>query len=220
MQFVNDGDELMDETLDLSIDSFGATLRRERELRSVPLEDVARATNIQLAYLQAMEEDDYDVLPHSTFVKGFIRSYASYIGLNPDNAVTNYEHFISASIQEETNVKLNESPKKTSWLLPVVVFFLLVALAVLGYFLSTYIKNLNKHKSLDIQTQSVQPLDSGTRGKITGKLSARQPPPKTISTPSHSVESLPGLPSPVSEEQTGPDADIPPHAPLDLAPPQ
>ena len=125
-----------------SIDSFGTTLKRERELRSIPLNDVAESTNIQISYLQALEEDNYQFLPHSTFVKGFIRSYASYIGLNPDNVIANYEHFITSLPEDNTGegVVVEYRDNKSTWLLLVVISGSLFILALLGYFLVIYMK--------------------------------------------------------------------------------
>ena len=131
-----------------SVDSFGGALKRERELRSIPLEDVAKATNIQLCYLQSLEADDFEHLPHATFVKGFIRSYSSYIGLNPDNVMANYEHFIANIPEDEIEDRHPEhreekAGNKNTAVLAIVISIIIV-LAVLGYYLVGSINSLNK----------------------------------------------------------------------------
>src|SRR5919106_4613997 len=71
-------------------DGLGEFLRRERELRHVSLDDVAERTKISRRYLEAIEEERYDRLPGETFVRGFIRSYAQSVGLDPDDTLLMY----------------------------------------------------------------------------------------------------------------------------------
>lgn len=70
--------------------SFGQWLRRQREMREISLRDIAERTKISLRYLEAMEEDRFDVLPAPIFAKGFLREYARYVGLSPDEVVNHY----------------------------------------------------------------------------------------------------------------------------------
>lgn len=68
----------------------GQCLRRKREERGFSLEDVSGATKISRVYLQAIEEDRYQVLPAEVFVVGFLRQYALCVGLDPDDVVLRY----------------------------------------------------------------------------------------------------------------------------------
>jgi cytoskeleton protein RodZ len=70
--------------------SFGGWLRRQREAREISLREVAERTKISLRYLQAMEDDRFEVLPAPVFAKGFLREYARYVGLSPDEVVNHY----------------------------------------------------------------------------------------------------------------------------------
>lgn len=70
--------------------TFGNYLRAERELRQIPLSEVAAATKIPLHTLQHLEGGDWDDLPAEVFVKGFIRSYAKHLGLAPEEAFSRY----------------------------------------------------------------------------------------------------------------------------------
>ncbi|MFP3940128.1 MAG: helix-turn-helix domain-containing protein [Thermoanaerobaculia bacterium] len=67
--------------------SFGPWLRQQRELREITLREISDATKISLRYLQALEEERFDLLPASVFARGFLRQYARYVGLDPDEAV-------------------------------------------------------------------------------------------------------------------------------------
>jgi transcriptional regulator with XRE-family HTH domain len=70
--------------------AIGARLRHERDLRGMSLEEVARATRIPLASLERVEADRFDDLPGEVFVRGFLRSYARAIGLEPDEILALY----------------------------------------------------------------------------------------------------------------------------------
>lgn len=62
----------------------GTTLRESRVRRSLTLQQVEEDTKIRVKYVQAMENEDWDVMPGVTYVKGFLRTYATYLGLDPD----------------------------------------------------------------------------------------------------------------------------------------
>jgi cytoskeletal protein RodZ len=62
----------------------GETLQLARERKGVDLYRAERDTKIRLKYLSALEDGDYDELPAPVYVKGFLRNYAIYLGLEPD----------------------------------------------------------------------------------------------------------------------------------------
>lgn len=70
--------------------SFGTWLRRQRELREISLREIADVTKISIRYLEALEQDRFDVLPAPVFAKGFLREYARYVGVDPDEVVNSY----------------------------------------------------------------------------------------------------------------------------------
>lgn len=67
--------------------AFGPWLRQQREMREITLREISDATKISLRYLEALEEERFDLLPASIFARGFLRQYARYVGLDPDEAV-------------------------------------------------------------------------------------------------------------------------------------
>jgi cytoskeleton protein RodZ len=73
-----------------SRNSVGALLREARESLGLELTDVARGLRIRLVYLQGIENDNYAELPGKTYVLGFLRSYAEYLGLDGDDVVARY----------------------------------------------------------------------------------------------------------------------------------
>ena len=62
----------------------GQKLRQAREARSLTVEQVAQATYIRVHYLEAMEAGRFDSLPSKAQVRGFIRVYASFLGLDTE----------------------------------------------------------------------------------------------------------------------------------------
>src|SRR3712207_5244838 len=61
----------------------GQRLTEAREARGVSLEQVERDTRIVRRYLLALEREDFSVFPAEVYARGFLRSYASYLGLDP-----------------------------------------------------------------------------------------------------------------------------------------
>jgi len=70
---------------------FGERLRREREMRKITLEEIALATKIGTRALRALEEEEFGKLPGGIFNRGFVRAYARYLGIDEEQAVTDYE---------------------------------------------------------------------------------------------------------------------------------
>lgn len=71
-------------------ESFGTWLRRQREVREIDLREIADSTKVSMSYLHAFEEDRFGVLPSPVFAKGFLRQYARYVGLDPEEVVNFY----------------------------------------------------------------------------------------------------------------------------------
>ena len=63
----------------------GETLQAARERKGVDLYRAERDTKIRLRYLSALEDGDYAELPAPVYTKGFLRNYAIYLGLEPDD---------------------------------------------------------------------------------------------------------------------------------------
>src|SRR5712675_1943283 len=73
-----------------AVPSFGEKLRKEREQRKITLDDISSSTKISTRMLRALEEEHFDQLPGGVFNKGFVRAYARQVGLDEEEAVTDY----------------------------------------------------------------------------------------------------------------------------------
>ncbi len=75
----------------------GATLREARNRRKVDLSEVEAATRIRIRYLRAIESEDWDVLPGDVYVRSFIRTYSSYLGLDGERLADDYRRSVAAA---------------------------------------------------------------------------------------------------------------------------
>src|SRR5215471_6647305 len=87
--------------------TFGEELRRERLIRDVSLEEISAATKISVRLLTALESSDVSKLPAPVYSRGFIRAYAKYLGLDPDEMINAY----LADIAPEKTREVGDSPK-------------------------------------------------------------------------------------------------------------
>lgn len=79
------------------MESFGRYLSRQRELRGMTRAEVVRLTRLSPLTVDALEDDRFDVLPARVFVVGYLRIYASAIGMNPDEAVLRFEEWAQSN---------------------------------------------------------------------------------------------------------------------------
>ena len=64
--------------------NIGETLRAAREEQALSLDDVVAVTRIRAHFLEALEENNFDALGGQIYVRGFLRNYATFLGLDPD----------------------------------------------------------------------------------------------------------------------------------------
>jgi cytoskeletal protein RodZ len=69
----------------------GISLREARTRQGLDIPQAELATKIRAKYLRALEEEHFDVLPAETYVKGFLRTYADFLGLDGQLYVDEYE---------------------------------------------------------------------------------------------------------------------------------
>jgi cytoskeletal protein RodZ len=112
------------------MESPGTYLRRERELRGVSLKDISEVVQVSLRLLEALERDDYEILPHPTYVKGFIRSYCKYLGLDENDAVLRFEVYLKEGPE---NVREGRAPtlEREFWSSSNTLMAILLAVGVL-----------------------------------------------------------------------------------------
>lgn len=76
----------------------GEVLRSERMRRGLAIKDAQQVLHIKEAYLAAIEEANYEEIPGNVYVKGFIRNYAQFLGLDGQEIVNAYKREIGENI--------------------------------------------------------------------------------------------------------------------------
>lgn len=119
------------------MENLGEKFRQTRIAKRITIEQAAEETCIPKSSLEAMENEDYSQFPAEIFLTGFIRNYAIYLGLNPNEMIALYR---SRLIQEQPipveqllSLEKKISVKK---IFPIVVILIVIAvlIAAAAYF--------------------------------------------------------------------------------------
>jgi transcriptional regulator with XRE-family HTH domain len=105
-------------------------LKIERELRGVSLEEMAAASKLPLSHLQALESNDFEKLPSGLFLRGYLRVYSEYLGLDPDMVILDYEYaqeLYGHNVQERSSRLLKDFRPQ-----PVLLFVVVLAVLLTG----------------------------------------------------------------------------------------
>ena len=120
--------------------SLGSLLRRAREERNIDLDEAVRATRIRRQNLEALENEEWSKLPSEVFVKGFLKSYAGFLGLDKE-MVLNY--YLKASPLEKYRPhplrEISMQPRK--WYL--IILIPILALSLIGSIVYLKRKNIS-----------------------------------------------------------------------------
>jgi hypothetical protein len=102
----------------------GSSLRTAREQRQLQLPEIERATRIRTKYLLALEEERFDTIPGTAYVKGFLRTYADFLGLDGARFVDEFnERFAPAELPEAAPPVRIQRPRRLlgSWLVAILL---------------------------------------------------------------------------------------------------
>lgn len=81
------------------MDSVFAAMKAAREAKHISLAEIADATLININFLRAIEEGKTDILPQ-TYVRAFMREYASFVGLDPAEVMKQYDEMLKPPVPE------------------------------------------------------------------------------------------------------------------------
>lgn len=143
----------------------GNLLKKAREHSGKHIDEIAQTIKIKPDYLLKIEQNDFSEFNSSTFVKGFIRSYASYLGLDAENIVALFRRQIG---EEDVPLKARKTLIKQQSILispstlmsiAIVLFFV----GLFGFLLSQFYK-LQQSPTLTIvqPTESIFTADTST----------------------------------------------------------
>src|SRR6056297_1339980 len=112
------------------MESIGEKLKTAREEKGYSPDQAARDTNIARRFILAMEQEDFSAFPGDTYLLGFLRNYADYLGLDSERMLTLYRNM---KIQEQP-VPMEEliQGKKRGPALRLVALIVVIVAAVAG----------------------------------------------------------------------------------------
>src|SRR5436309_14104733 len=113
-------------------------LTAARERKGVDLVRVERETKIRVRYLSALESGDYRDLPGAVYTKGFLRNYAIYLGLDPEDVLRQWRRERGEATAPEPVIvppRPIEEPARPLNFTPSIVVAALLAVGVVLFFI-------------------------------------------------------------------------------------
>ncbi|MFQ5729375.1 MAG: helix-turn-helix domain-containing protein [Waddliaceae bacterium] len=92
--------------------TFGETLKQKRKERSLSLKEVENATSIRMNYLRAIENGDFNKLISPVYAQGFIRQYASFLGLDGESILREHPEFLHRQEAQEFSYGIGTLEKR------------------------------------------------------------------------------------------------------------
>ena len=129
--------------------TLGDKLRQAREERGISISEVSEQTRISSLYLDAIENDNYKPLPGGIFNKGFVKSYAKFIGFDEQEALQDYAQLVAANEGTEDDHLRTYRPevltddRNGASIVPTVIFAVIILALMTGgvLFLVNYIQS-------------------------------------------------------------------------------
>jgi cytoskeleton protein RodZ len=146
----------------------GNSLREARMRRGVDLAQAELATKIRGKYLRALEDEQFALLPAETYVKGFLRTYAEYLGLDGQLYVDEFNSRFVTGEEHEPRIRRSASrpQRRTRHVETSVVVIALAAIAVL----TVVVISAWKSDSSNSPTHGATPKTHVTAPKVTPPL--------------------------------------------------
>jgi Helix-turn-helix domain len=151
----------------------GNSLREARLRQGLEIPRVESDTKIRGKYLRALEDEEFEVLPGDTYVKGFLRTYADYLGLDGQLYVDEYNvRYGSGDEVLERRVRASTSPRRPHIRRRRRLEAKLVWLTLLGIALVTALVIAawrfggDSHQNLPLSTPGTQPAAKRSTGLL------------------------------------------------------
>jgi cytoskeletal protein RodZ len=174
----------VNDALRSDMSNFGPSFKRAREAKGISLDHIASETRISTRFLLAIENEEFNLLPGGIFNRGFVRAFAEKVGLDPDQAVADYERLVKVQEPPEAAVATPLEAKGKGLFYPLAIACLVVVIVI--FYLVT------KETSNTAQTASPLPTASAS----------------TVAQPT--VTSTPNPPTPVDPVPAAPPAPLAP----------
>lgn len=125
----------------------GDRLRNRRIEKNLELEEVAKETKININYLKAIEEGDFEKLPKGVYGKNFISEYAIFLGINPQKIIDLYKSEFQEENKSQQDKLFVKKASRAHYFIAIpkiiknilVVLAVFVCIAYLGYYINNII---------------------------------------------------------------------------------
>lgn len=148
---------------------FGQTLRQAREAKGVSLSQVERATRISKTYLEALEEHQFSQLPASTYARGIVRNYATYLGLEPADILASYELLTDSKPTSFEVMPATRPLDMSSHWAPnfaIIAFMIVMSLVVFTWMYSAYFQEADSLATGTVGVATVTPVSESILAAI------------------------------------------------------
>lgn len=203
--------------------NLGDKLRQAREARGITISEVAEQTRISRLYLESIENNDYRNLPGGIFNKGFVKSYAKYVGIDEQEALQDYSKLISE--QGETSVEevktyrpeVLTDDRSGGSMLPTLIFAAII-LGLLSWGVISLVNYLNAPKEVATNTanKAVNSNSNTNTSNSNTNTANTNTTPSTMPTSSEIKVEFRALAEPVSLESTVDGKKLTTMVPLDV----
>jgi cytoskeleton protein RodZ len=168
------------------VETLGAYLKGKREALNVSLQEVAQVTRIRRSILEAIENNRYDLLPPKVFAQGFVKSYASYLGLDESEIVKRYAALVEAPEAEGKTVeaRMSSPAARFSFGMKLLVLIILILTAAFLWRMNARDKKADEwapRQRADLTATSIDSM-TASPGEPVALESGREPasaPPET-----------------------------------------
>lgn len=92
--------------------SIGEQLRSARESKGITLDEASKSLKISKKYLEALEEDNFNVFPAQIYARGFLKNYSVYLGLDPKLMLDQYDKVSVLDAQESERLSKTKVNKR------------------------------------------------------------------------------------------------------------
>ncbi|MCM1566987.1 MAG: DUF4115 domain-containing protein [Dehalobacter sp.] len=151
----------------------GAVLRKAREEKGLSYQEVEDSIKIRVRYLEALEKENYGVLPGTTYTRGFLRTYAKHLGINPQEIIDSYNASLVKEAEPDIQPPLSPISSNQVWFRPAVLtgMAILAVIIVVGII---FVSNLGNKSGASHYTPTPLPTapkasDQNTADSGTGQ---------------------------------------------------
>jgi cytoskeletal protein RodZ len=162
--------------------SLGERFRAAREQRGLTLSEVAEHLRIRSVYLAAIEDENWSAIGAPVYTRGFLRTYARYLGLDPEEAVADYNKVggtVPAGPQPDPLISYRE-PRSLG---PLIWIASAVALALIGFVIYLYVSPPKTQATVAKGARAAASEAPVTQGTPLGTGFQSTPPVTTSATP-------------------------------------